>query len=162
MMKSEVEREHTSDWAAYHEAGHAVVADYFDALEWVQIRPEPRTATITESNPAAGPVLYAGPLAQARCQRMGETTAFLFSGMDDFEELMQLASRHSHVTPPEDLLDVYRDVARTILNARWAAVEAVAAALLKRGHLLDREVRSIVQEHTSVSHVKPVVRRRRY
>lgn len=161
-MKSEVERENMSDWAAYHEAGHAVVADYFDVLGRVQLRPEPGTATVTESNPAAGPVLYAGPLAQARYQCTSVTSAFLFAGMDDFEELRQLVSRHSHVTPPEELLQVYRDVAGTILTARWAAVERVAAALLERGHLQDSEVRSIVQKHIPASRNGRVVRHRRY
>jgi hypothetical protein len=69
--------------------------------------------------------------------------------------------RHSHVTPPEELLDVYRDVARTILNARWAAVETVAAALLERGHLMDTEVQRIVLGHKSVSAKRPVAGRHR-
>jgi hypothetical protein len=161
-MKSEDARGTLPAWAAYHEAGHAIVADYFDVLQSVQLTPEPGTAAGTGNNAAAGPVLYAGPLAQARCQRTSETTAFLCAGMDDFEKLMQLVSRHSHVVPPEELLDVYRDVARTILNARWAAVEAVAAALRERGLLLAPEVRSIVREHTSASPDRAFGRRRRY
>lgn len=154
-MEPEEVRGEWPTWVAYHEAGHAIVADYLGVLEWVQLDPEPETASDSDTEVMDGPILYAGPLAQARHQRASLSGVFLHSGRGDFRELMQLVSQPSAGIPPEVRLGAYREIAHTILAARWPAVEAVAAALLERGYLMDDDVRGIVRAHVSDDPIVP-------
>lgn len=157
-MKSGKRQGQRPVWMAYHAAGQAVVADYFNVLMWVQLWPDPGAVVGSGDETADGPVLYAGPLAQARFQRASLSGAFLHAGRDHAEALQKLVDRQSPAVPPEVKLQEYRDVARAVLFDRWPAVEAVASALLDRGHLADIAVRGIVQEHIpDIPDLRPLV-----
>ena len=143
-MKSGKRRSEPPAFVAYHEAGHAVVADYFGKLEWVRLWPEPAAAVSDCDESVYGSILYAGSLAQCRYQRRGLAGVFLSTGASDLKKLRELIDRTAHVRPPENLWRSFHWGAACVLSCRWPAVQAVAAALLERGRLTADEVRGIV------------------
>lgn len=126
--------------AAFHEAGHAVVAVVldmpFDSVfifgDWGRIdprrengRPIPWPADFRDAVMTA-----AGPVAEAKKMHRSLFNVSLDAGEDDFAYVE--SSGH-------DPTEAVRQ-AKKLLRANWQAVEAVAGDLILRGLLLEAEV----------------------
>jgi hypothetical protein len=133
-------------YAAYHEAGHAILGDYFDVLLSVAISPGPVTEYIDCDLNITSSIQYAGVLAQARYERRNLAGLILSAGGQDFELIEKAAAQLETFLPfpPTTIMNRWRDTARSILRSRWPAVVAVATALMKDGRLDARVVRSMV------------------
>ena len=115
--------------AAYHEAGHFVVARHFGHLgECVALYID-ASGVVGYWAPAGNPadalapfeqamVLYAGSAAQARISRCGLAATLLGSGQGDLERLRTIPDH-----------DGAAAAAVALLRTLWGSVELVAAAL---------------------------------
>ncbi len=137
-------------YVAHHEAGHAVVADYFDALVSVALEPEPRAQANDSDLHITLCIHYAGPLAQAKYQRRGLSCVWIAAGDKDLALIMHRSTIVPPLQSPETLRSTCKKVARDILRSRWPVVQAVAAGLPEHGKFTARQVRSIVRKHLRV------------
>jgi hypothetical protein len=138
--------------AAYHEAGHAVQCVLEDG-DVRAVRLDFRDpgagacATVWSSSPA---VSLAGPAAeQLYLERCGEP-------VPEWDPMWGADWEHA----ARNLVAIGRDPSDragmlttlcTELRGHWAAIEALAEALLEQGFLSDHEVRAIVLEHLDAS-----------
>ena len=148
LSNSAVRRNRHPKYAAYHEAGHAVLADHFNVLEEVTLDPEPRTRFRDVDLDLSCCINYGGVLAQARYQRCSLLDAMLTGGGSDLGFINEVvASRVQLLRGTADELHAsWREVARRILRSRWRAVQAVATNLLESGRLGRQRVRQIVAD----------------
>ena len=150
-MGRSLNRKRRYKYVAYHEAGHAVLADYFDLLESVSIDEDPPTTRFLDIDLAVSSTIhYAGILAQSKYQKRGSGGSWIFFGAHDFELINSnsLAVAEALSDSAGSVRAIWKSTARLLLNERWPTVEAVAAALLYRGSLTKRRVRSIVSRNT--------------
>ncbi len=122
-------------YPAYHEAGHAIIADYFDALIDVRLRPSPITSFHDCGVEINCYIQYGGVLAQARYQRRNIMLAMLVGGESDLEFIFAKSNERAAESEQEDgsaIRTRWMKLARSILWSRWRAVEAVAAKLLRQ------------------------------
>jgi hypothetical protein len=148
-----MERERIAKWVAFHEAGHAVLADYFDALESVALSQEQELAghAIVYGSHIDDTIMaivhWGGVLAQARYQKVRMEVAILTAGRRDMQFVRKAAARHPlfvfRSETQERIKESWRCEARQILSERWTAVKAVATALLEQRRLGKQAVRKL-------------------
>jgi hypothetical protein len=130
-------------YAAYHEAGHAVLADYFDVLEYVTIDECAVTQFRSYGYEIQGVILYAGMLAQARYERRSLLCVMMTGGARDRSQVNDVAALQAFIEHCEldKVRQRWRLAAREILLERWPMVQTVAELLMKKGRLTAEEVR---------------------
>jgi hypothetical protein len=134
-------------YAAYHEAGHAVLADYFDILLAVTLEPRPVTKFRHVNENLSCAVQYAGVLAQARYQRRSIALLTLTGGAEDQRFIVAEARHMAALTgqSEEEIRKKWRGMAANVVSARWSAVGAVAESLVINGRLSAQSVRKLVE-----------------
>jgi hypothetical protein len=139
-------RDRSFKFAAYHEAGHAVLADSFGVLIEVRLEPTPVTRSTFSDQDVACCINYGGVLAQAKYQRRSALAICLTDGHQDLEYIGQVAAFRARALGwnLENEFAKWYKVARKILYSRWPAVRLVASSLLEKGHLDARRVRELV------------------
>jgi len=142
-------------WAAYHEAGHAV-------LTIVRMGVMPEIGVDDEgggySRPPREDALcrrciersLAGPLAEARARKKAEIDVLLDAGQPDFKKAMRDAS----IAAAEEggnhlsiLADATR-IARRVIRDYWPAIERLAAAVFECGDMSREEVAHVAAIHS--------------
>ncbi len=134
--------------AAYHEAGHAVECVLEDGdVRGVRLDVRDPGAGACETVWSSSPtVSLAGPVAeQVYLERCGAPVPEWDSmwGADWENAARNLTALGRD---PSDRAGILTTL-RTELRRHWAAIQALAEALLKQGFLSDHEVRAIVSEH---------------
>jgi hypothetical protein len=137
-------------WAAFHEAGHAVM----------RIVRQGAATAIDVSDDGSGysrgtgtsihvtdkiEIALAGPLAEARSRKISAAAIFMTGGRQDMEHASELAARWA-ITVGSDQGAVLREAeatARRFLRYYWSAVERLAGAVLESGSLTNLEVAAI-------------------
>ena len=139
-------------YQAYHEAGHAVVADHYNLLRSVALKPKPVTRIKEGDDDLLCIIHYAGLLAQARYQRANRVAIHLTAAAADDDFIAEVIARRTYL--PDDLKQELRRSwekwARKILAGSWPAVRVVATALLAKGRLTAAEVRNLVRQEKPV------------
>jgi hypothetical protein len=132
-------------FAAYHEAGHAVIADYFGVLEEVSI--EGVEVTSFRCCPMQGIIIYAGIIAQARYQHRSLAYAAIKGGKVDLEQVYEMANNLALALEgqcePADFRKRWKKKARALLSQLWAMVKSVAELLMKEGRATAGQVRQL-------------------
>lgn len=148
---------------AFHEAGHAVVS-VCERMPVVRVtivpdgdtdgvcvgRPWPASRSPEFFNDSRTKtrlrkqirVLFAGPIAEARSQ--GTKDWDLDENSWDAQSIAECALEHSHDRATE-LCAAEQRHAEVLVTEHWAAIAAVAEALLNRGILSGRRVRELVK-----------------
>jgi hypothetical protein len=137
-------------WAAFHEAGHAVM----------RIVRHGAATAIDISDDGSGcssgtgtsihvtdkiEIVLAGPLAEARARKISAAAIFMTGGRQDLEHASELAARWA-ITVGSDQGAVLREAeatARRFLRYYWSAVERLAGAVLESGRLTNLEVAAL-------------------
>jgi len=131
-------------YVAFHEAGHAMIADWFavdftvtiDGASHIAFE-SPRSGEITSL------IAYGGPLAQARYQKQGLLFILITCGIADMELIEEQAEAWAHVGLKESKRSQWKEAAQSCLKKRWDLVEAIADQLMQRGTLTSRDLRQI-------------------
>jgi hypothetical protein len=147
--------------AAFHEAAHAVARLFIGApLTSVEINDRGGGFAhgklgrrwIARRWPLRGWDLVlcamAGPCAEARVSHRSVVQVVLRAGLDDLEQtklpVMWLVA-HGYARDPDTAWTAGCRRTRWFLSQRWAAIERVAEALLRRGRLSGRQVRKLAR-----------------
>jgi hypothetical protein len=135
---------------AYHEAGHAALADYYSVLMNVRLLPHAITYHYELDDFRAGCIAYGGVLAEARFQETPYLPILYAGGLSDRQKIWRKSATVAFYLKetPKETRKRFRKVARGVLNTRWAAVELIAFALLQRHFLTRHEVEKIVETVT--------------
>ena len=138
-------------WAAFHEAGHAVMRIVREG--------EPTGIYIGDDGSGYShgtgimqriddniEVALAGPLAEARARKISAVAVFMSAGSkQDMEKAVKLANLLA-ISIGSDQRDILREAeanARRFLRYYWSAVERLAQAVLESGNLTNSEVGAI-------------------
>ena len=137
-------------WAAFHEAGHAVMrivrhgaATAIDVSDDGSGNSHGTGASIRVTDKIE--IALAGPLAEARTRKISAAAIFMTGGRQDLEDASELAACWA-VTVGSDQGAVLREAeatARRFLRYYWTAVERLAGAVLESGSLTNSEVEAI-------------------
>ena len=127
---------------AFHEAGHAVVALALGGkIKSVEIGSEPLTHCLHRRGTThAAVVALAGGLAERRAEPWGLS----WGDRIDRQCAREVAERLAPADPLGQL-QIFLDQAEALLDRHWREVEAVAAALLRRGKLTGQEIDDLVR-----------------
>jgi hypothetical protein len=137
-------------WAAFHEAGHAVMrivrhgaATAIDVSDDGSGYSHGTGTEIRITNKIE--IALAGPLAEARARKISAAAIFMTGGRQDIEYASQLAARWA-ISIGSNQGAVLREseaTARRFLRYYWSAVERLAGAVLESGSLTNVEVAEI-------------------
>ena len=130
-------------YVAFHEAGHAVAADYYGVDFTVTVDGRPHIAFGSTFVEYACHIVFAGPLAQAKVQKRGLSYALLLGGHYDMEYINAEAERYGAPAFADPWRTIWKKSAQRIIKTRWDLVEAVAERLMSCGTLSSDEVREI-------------------
>ncbi|KKK97357.1 hypothetical protein LCGC14_2653550 [marine sediment metagenome] len=148
-------------YAAYHEAGHAVLCHYLGRLAWVCMlvdqdpkRPPSYGGTL-ETRRDRCITDYGGVVAQAKYQRKGIEAALRTAReSDDIRFINKEACEESSAClgrTADDIKAGWLARAREMVRQHWPAGEALAAALLARKKLNAYQVTEIIAKVTATA-----------
>ena len=138
-------------YVAFHEAGHAVVADWYAVDFTVTIDNGPHIALESTCIDIACRVMFAGPLAQAKYQKQGLLSILITDGACDMKYIETQAEMWGHPVLKDIKRTEWKAAAKWLIAKRWDLVGAVAERLLECGTLTSDEVWTIA---SSLGHVK--------
>ena len=154
--------------ASYHQAGHVVAAYRLGELgeEDIELLPVGRDDAGQWADTMIAPskamtIALAGPATQARYAPLSRVAILLSGGQADYERARATAERMARLhrsselsampaelvaqlTDPEVILRDSTQRAERLVEGDWAAIEALAQALLVRGRLTRAEVGEII------------------
>ena len=144
-------------YVAFHEAGHAVVADFFGVGFVVSIGDEPKVSLETTYIAVACQVVFGGPLAQAKYQRRGLFDILITEGCCDMEYIEAQAEMWDALGLKDTMRSGWKKGAQKVISERWDLVTAVAERLIECGTLTSEEVRTIASGlgHEGQDHFVP-------
>lgn len=147
-----IEKRHTSSkgtgtrrkrYVAFHEAGHAVLADWYAVDFTATIDDVPHIALGSTYVEVACQVMFAGPLAQAKYQKQGLVHILITDGARDMQYIETQSKMWNDVGLKDLKRTQWKKGAQSVITKRWDLVVAVAERLLECGTLTSDEVRAI-------------------
>jgi hypothetical protein len=128
---------------AFHEAGHAVAADWYAVDFTATIDDVPHISMGSTYVDVACQVMFAGPLAQAKYQKQGLLSVLITDGVCDMEYIEAHAEMWADIGLKDEKRRQWKKAAQWVISKRWDLVGAVAERLLECGTLTSDEVRTI-------------------